>query len=75
MLSQRLLRFYADQWAKIANLVLALADRVVPFAAKQSLKYCRRYGHTFVTHIDGLEVCAVCHLDEELAVSIHCLEG
>lgn len=74
IINQRLLRIYAKSWVRLSEAVLILVDVVVPLAAQQALKYCSKYGHSFVTHINGLEVCTVCHLDEELAVSIHCLE-
>lgn len=72
--SQKALRFYAQQVTRLGEFAIFAGQLTLEWSRNQALKYCRKYGHTFVTSIHRFDVCVVCHLDEELAVSINCLE-
>ena len=66
--------WYAKSWMMLADGLILVSERALPFATNMALAYCRLYGHTYVTYLDGKTYCTLCELDKDMVHSIEILE-
>jgi hypothetical protein len=71
---RKLEHFFVKQCIRLSDVLIGVVEYGVPFLTQQALRYCDRYGHSFVTYLNGRDVCATCHLSEDIALSIQILE-